>query len=310
MKLFHHFKDYGLAKRPIVLTIGNFDGVHRGHQAIISHVVNLAKQTGRRAVVITFNNHPSKVLTPGHPIEPLNSPKHKVRLIEDLNVDVTFLLTFTKEFSEQDAKTFLQQLNQILPFSHLILGHDATIGKDRKGDRLAVLELSHAMGFHVDYLEQVADEECIPISSSRIRNYIKQGNFSEAGRLLGRRYSIVEHVSRGTQNGSRLGYPTANIDVTGLCLPPFGVYAVHLVSNQCRYEGVANLGIAPTLRTDRKPILEIYLFKPVINLYEELVEVFFFDYIRPEKQFSSADELKNQIAKDIVSAKNTLNLEL
>lgn len=290
---------------PATITIGNFDGVHLGHHAMLSHLKELAKKNHSPTVVITFENHPSSILKPEAPSPCLCTLKHRLKLLEEEGVDLVILLPFTKELSQLSAEAFLNYIRKNLPFSHLVLGHDATIGKERQGNQHTIQKIAAANDFKVTYLDQVSVEG-MPISSSKIRALVHQGKFAEAENLLGRPYSIYSSVERGLGHGRKIGFPTANIDLQGICLPPFGVYVVRVELGGAWYDGVANLGYAPTVRHDHKPILEVHLFSHHDDLYGHDVEVVFCNYLRPEIKFATIEELTQQIAHDVAQAKAML----
>lgn len=304
MQLFHSLSEPFPATASVVLTIGNFDGVHLGHQAVLDRVVTLAKRNGMRSAAITFDNHPSEVLRPGQRLFLLSTVAHKMKLLEELGIDFLILLTFTREFSEQSAETFLRRVRHCIPFSHLILGHDAALGKGREGNPQEVQALGKVMLFQVEYLAPFSVEG-ERISSSLIRTAVQQGDLDRAKALLGRGYSIYSQVIRGASRGTSLGFPTLNIDVTSLCLPPLGVYAVKVIGKNSTWKGVANLGTAPTVRSDNIPLLEVHLLGAREDLYGQNVEVLFQRYIRPEKKFQTIEELQEQIRRDIVVANDT-----
>ena len=289
-----------------LITIGNFDGMHLGHQAVIKKLKEISLQKNYPCVVISFENHPMEVLRPDISICKICTTDHKIQLLENLGVDILILLPFTQALSEQSAEKFLQNLQRIIPFSHLVLGWDATLGKNKQGNKEIVQEIAKKNQFDVEYLDQ-KKVDGIPVSSSKIREYIQEGKLSETHKLLGRTYSIYSTVYKGEGRGKKLGFPTANFNVKGLCLPPLGVYAVTALIDKIPYKGVANLGIAPTLRHDKIPLLEVHIFDCEKNLYNKPVEVIFSSFLRPEKKFACQDELIMQIQNDISKAKNERN---
>lgn len=293
MKILYKIEEFEKNSQPICLTIGNFDGVHIGHQAILSKLKH-------RKVVFTFSNHPMEVLK-GRPFYYLTSVVHRLQLLEHQGVDTTILIPFTIAFSEKSPEIFLQELRKFVPFSHLVLGHDAVIGYEQRGDRPYLLHLSQQMGFKLEYHEPVLQNASL-VSSSEIRKQIQLGNFKQASQLLGRPYSILTTVESGSQQGRLLGYRTANLKVYNLCLPPLGVYIVKAIINGKAFKGVANLGQAPTLHANRPPLLEVHLLDFDGELYQKPVEVIFQKFIRNEKKFSSIEELKAQIQNDVESA--------
>jgi riboflavin kinase/FMN adenylyltransferase len=292
---------------PHVITIGNFDGVHRGHQAILNTLKNKAASIHGKALVLTFDNHPSTILRPANQVKRIYTSGHRNKLLEESGIDSLLHIPFTKEISVQSAEEFLDFIRASVPFHWLILGHDATLGKDRHGDRKRVSDYAKKEGISLEYLDPVTSEGSI-ISSTKIRELIKQGNLDKASSLLGRPYSIYGKVGQGLGHGKNVLYPTANINLSGLCTPPFGVFAVTASLNGKVYHGVANLGIAPTVRDNKDPVLEIHFFHFDQNIYEHSIEVFFHGFIRPEQKFSTIDELRAQIKLDIQTAHNLLKL--
>lgn len=285
-----------------VVTIGNFDGFHLGHQFLIQNLINTARQQQALSIVLTFSNHPSTILRPDHTTSLLCSTDHKIMLLERAGIDLVILLPFTKELSLLSADQFLQKIQKALLFQTLILGSDAHIGKNREGDRSTVTALAKRLGFTVEYFPDCA-KDGNRISSSRIRECIQKGDLNQAEALLGRPYSIFGPVLKGNGRGAPLGFPTANLHVDNLCLPPLGVYAVTLISDGKKYPGVANLGLAPTVRHESSPLLEVHLFDTNTNLYNHTVDVQFHKFIRQEKKFEGLETLRNQIADDVLKAK-------
>jgi riboflavin kinase / FMN adenylyltransferase len=302
MKLIRELPLTPIFQTPSVITIGNFDGMHLGHQAVIKKLVETAHSKNLPSVVLSFENHPLEVLRPDIPICKICTPEHKIHLLEKMGVDVLILMTFTQEFSEQTAEEFLFNVQKKIPFSEMILGWDATLGKNKHGNKAVVQALAKKNHFHVHYLEQ-QNVDGLPVSSSQIRQMIQEGRLDQAQKLLGRTYSIYSTVYQGKGNGKKLGFPTANLNVQGLCLPPLGVYAVTSIIDNVPFKGVANLGIAPTMRKDHIPVLEVHIFDCQENLYEKSIEVKFSSFLRPEMTFSSVEDLKIQIQNDIFKAK-------
>lgn len=305
MKIFHDLNFSPPLMHSIVLTIGNFDGMHLGHQAVLKRVNNIARLTQGKSAVITFVNHPSEVLHPHLKIPFICTLDHKIKLLEKEDIDFLILLSFTKTLSEHTAEAFLNLTRNCLPFSHLILGHDATFGKNKQGDRKNIEKYAQSVPFAVEYINEFRVDG-MRVSSSKIREFIQKKEFVLAEKLLGRPYSIYGKVTRGKQLGKLIGFPTANLEVAHLCLPPLGVYAVRVKLGHQWLEGVANLGIAPTVREDKNPILEVHLFNHQEEIYNHHVEVVFCDYIRAEEKFSNLEALKEQIKKDVEYAKTRL----
>lgn len=303
MKIIQHLSEFPKKGKPIVLTVGNFDGMHLGHQAVISALKEFAQEMDLETAVLTFSNPPSSVLSPQQPILQICSLPHKIHLFEQAKINWLILLPFTAEFANQTAEHFLKQLRESIFFTHLILGNDAVMGKDRKGDPESIRALGKMLHFTTTYLPLYCKGE-LKVSSSSIRNLIIHGKFEDAEQLLGRKYSIYGKVQTGLGKGKHLGFPTANFDVKGMCLPPYGVYAVKLLNRGKIYPGVANLGVSPTIRSGSEPILEVHLFDASVDdFYGTYCEVIFLSFLRPEKKFSTIEDLKKQINQDIQKAK-------
>lgn len=302
MEIAYSLSELETSAQSYVLTIGNFDGVHRGHKAVLAGLKETAARHQARIAVLTFSNHPSMVLTPERPVPLLCTINHKIRLLEQEQIDLLIIVPFTREFSEQSAETFLLQLRKAIPFTSLVLGSDATLGKNRIGGQETVRQLSKSLEFEATYISDITMDGA-RVSSSQIRELVKRGQLQQAGNYLGRTFSIYGTVRSGSGRGLKIGFPTANISVEGLCLPPLGVYAVTLKHDSQTYYGVANLGIAPTMRNDQKPLFEVHIFDHSSDLYGQNVEAVFNGYIRPEKRFESIEQLREQIAKDIQAAK-------
>lgn len=307
MRIVHRLDFIQLGSEQVSLTIGNFDGIHAGHQFILEKTVLTARIANGQSAVITFVNHPSEVLRPEQQVQLLITLQHKIRLFEQAGIDLLLLLPFTKALSELTADQFLKQIYQYLPFHSLILGYDATLGKDKKGDKAILQDIVDELGALLYYLEPVAIEEQV-VSSSKIRALVKQGKLKEAEKLLGRPYSICAPVVSGQALGKQHGVPTVNMDVSQLCLPPYGVYFVKLHFQNRAYPGVANLGLSPTIKTTQKASLEVHLLDAEIDLYGKEVEVVFYQYLRPELHFSNIQELYLQIQQDIKAAKDFFHL--
>ncbi len=290
MKIHETTEQFIPTKSPIALTIGNFDGVHLGHQAVIHRL----KQAAAHTVVFTFSNHPQEILR-GSPLSLLTTLPHRLALLQEAGIDQAVVIPFTKPFSEQTAKVFLSQLKRDIPFTHLILGHDAMVGSDRETN---LRKLCGELAFSLEYLPPFSIDGQV-ISSTLIRKAIQEGDLTLASRLLGRPYSILGTVQPGHGKGASLGFPTANIPVANLILPPLGVYAVDALIDGKSCPAIANLGKAPTLHTDRPPCLEVHLINQQRNLYNQPLEVRFKKFLRSERKFESITDLQKQIAIDI-----------
>ncbi len=295
------------ANNSIALTLGNFDGVHLGHQALLKRVFRSAHSS----VLITFSNHPGEILRGTSPPR-LTSLRHKLELLSQTDIGTlhkgtVVLLPFTRELSQMSAEQFLEMIRLSIPFTHLILGHDAHFGHERDGTQKKLSELGARMGFSIEHIQPVLVDN-LPISSTRIRMCIEKGDLKEASRLLGRPFSIYGEVIAGLGLGKTLGFPTANIQLEGLTLPPFGVYAVTVHYDNITAEGIANLGIAPTLSDSSSPKLEVHLPNVQTSLYGKHLLVSFKAFIRQEQKFSSLEALKNQIQQDILKTQRNFGV--
>jgi riboflavin kinase/FMN adenylyltransferase len=280
------------------ITIGNFDGIHRGHQKVLHKVLSCKKPVA----VVTFKNHPSQILRPEKKSPLIMTNEHKIQCFETLGIDFLMMIPFTKDLSEQSAEEFLLSLYQKIPFETLVLGHDATLGKGKHGDKKVVQELAKKIGFKVIYTEEFIVEGS-PLSSSRIRHHIQKGELERASLFLGRPYSIVAKVMQGLGLGKTIGARTANLDVSELVTPPQGVWAVKAKVRGELIPAVANLGIAPTVRHSSDVRLEVHLLDGSPNLEGEIIEVFFSRYLRAEHKFESLQALGEQIQEDIAQAR-------
>lgn len=203
---------------PVALTIGNFDGVHTGHQVVLRRLMQAAKESGQKCVVITFTNHPGEILRKDFIPQHLCTMAHKMLLMEKSGIDILIAIPFTKELSQQSAEEFLRSVYSVIPFSRIILGHDASFGKNKDGDREKVKEVAADLGSEAEYLEPFMLSNTV-VSSTVIRSLILKGDLKEASRFLGRPYSIYSKV-KAVKNGN------AMIDTNKLCLPPPGIYSV------------------------------------------------------------------------------------
>ncbi len=305
MKVITSLESFPELKKPIVLTIGNFDGVHLGHQHVLDTVKTKATQSNGSSVVLTFSNPPQTVLSPGKKLKLLTGIDEKLSLIETYHLDAALALPFTKEFASQTAETFLDELTKHIPLSHLILGYDSRIGKDRMGDKKQVKTYAKANGFDVFYCDEVTVNGEI-VSSSRIRTLIELGNLQQAEAYLGRQFSHTLRPQPGKGMGKVIGFSTLNFNIQDLVVPPTGVYSVWLESKGLRHKSIANLGYAPTVRHDPFPQLEVHVIDQNFHSDEETLTVIFHRKIRDEKKFSNIELLAEQIKQDIDVAKKQL----
>jgi riboflavin kinase/FMN adenylyltransferase len=289
--------------RKVCLAIGFFDGVHLGHQQIIRQTVADARQHQAVALVITFDRHPNTVVAPGRVPPLIYSLPQKLRAIESLGAETLLLIHFDKPFSEQTGDTFIRNLAHDLgQINSLCVGANFTFGRKRDGNVALLKKLGAELGFTVHGMAAVSLDGKV-VSSTRIRDAIRAGELDRTGQMLGRAYSLAGRVMQGDKLGRQIGFPTANLDTTGLALPPNGVYAVHAMAQGATHRAVLNIGYRPTLRNPNPPLrVEAHLLDFDANLYGEELEVVFLEKLREEKKFASADALKQQIKRDIEKA--------
>lgn len=305
MQVIHTATELNAPNRRVCLAIGFFDGVHLGHQQIIRQTIADAQQHGSLALVVTFDRHPNSVVAPAR-VPPLIYPlPQKLRAIESLGPDALLLLHFDKAFSQKIGEQFIRELalawNGI---QSVCVGASFVFGHKRAGNVQLLTKLGAELKFSVHGMAAVSlDGEAV--SSTRIRDAIRAGELDLAGQMLGRAYSIATPVVEGDKVGRQLGFPTANLDATGLALPPNGVYAAHAVLRGKTHRAVVNIGTRPTLTRPNPPLrVEAHLLDFGGQLYGEELEIVFADKLRDERKFSSVDELKAQIARDIERARN------
>lgn len=289
------------------LTIGSFDGVHLGHQAILRKLVAGAHAEGARAVVLTFNPHPAVVLGKRRQPRLLTSVDQRAALMEALGVDILVTHPFNLQVAALSARQFLAHLQEHLGVRELWVGHDFAMGRDRSGDVTALQRLGAEMGFRVHAIPPVALEGQV-VSSSRIRAALAEGDVAAAARLLGRAFSLDGQVIRGEGRGRTLGIPTANLDVPeDRAIPGTGVYVCQALFKQQVLGAVANIGFRPTFGgPDPGPVVEAHLLDFEEDLYDQTLILSFLERLRGEKRFEGPQALVAQIRKDIALARQHL----
>ncbi len=292
------------AGRKVCLAIGVFDGVHLGHQQIIRQTVADARQHDGVAVVVTFDRHPNAVVAPSRVPPMIYSLSQKLRTIESLGPDALLLIHFSESFSEQTGEVFIRQLAAELgQLQSICVGADFTFGHKRSGDVKLLQRLGAELKFTVHGMAAVALDGQ-PVSSTRIREAVRAGDFDAASQMLGRAYSVTGRVIHGDQLGHTLGFPTANIDTADLLLPPNGVYAAHAAVGGKNFRAVLNIGHRPTLKSPTPELrVEVHLLDFAGDLYGQELEITFARKLRDEQKFASLEELKAQIARDIAAAR-------
>lgn len=276
---------------PTVVTIGIFDGVHKGHQAILKKAVKEAKRSGLKSVVVTFDPHPVKVLNPAAKIPFLISLEHRIKLIKGAGIDDCRVLKFTKAFSKIAPEEFIKKiLIDKLNLKVLVTGENFLFGFKEKGDKALLRKLSKVYNFKFYGIPPLKIEGDF-VSSTRIRKAIERGNLGLASKLLGRPVTILGAVVKGKRIGRAIGFPTANIDPHHESIPPSGVYSVNIVLGEKLYRGILNIST--------HNIVEAHIFNFNKNIYGKDIEVIFKQKIRDEKKFNSLKALQRQIQLDI-----------
>ena len=287
-----------------VLTIGNFDGLHLGHQAVIKKLAERGRVLGLSVVVMTFEPQPLEYFLGENAPSRLMRLREKVIRFSKLPVDDLLILRFNQYFANCDAEQFIESvLVKKLNVKHLVIGDDFHFGKARRGTMLMLKEKGNSFGFNVEDTGSFLVAG-LRVSSTLIRDALGDGNLALAEKLLGRSYSVCGRVAHGDKRGRTIGYPTINLQMFRKNTPVNGVFAVTMTGiDKCEYEGVANVGTRPTVDGCSKVILEVHLFGFDREIYGLYVEVHFKEKIRDEMRFHSLDDLKGQIAKDVVEAK-------
>lgn len=300
------FSDLPSIPEPLSLALGVFDGLHLGHQAVMARAVERARAADGLAGVVTFEPHPIQVLAPARaPRRLLASLGHKERLLSDLGLDLLIVVEFTPDFAALSAEDFLLMLQGAPGLLSLAMGRDWCFGKKRSGNVELLEKFGSENGIVIDAVEAVmiAGER---ISSTRIRQALRDGNLVAAEEMLGRPYSVMGQVSEGRRLGRELGFPTANIVPQSEQLPPDGVWAVEARWAVDWYPAVANLGRRPTVGADEDRILEVHLLSWQGDLYGKELEVRFRHFLRGEQKFAGLEALKDQIGCDVEAARSFL----
>ena len=286
-----------------MLTIGNFDGVHRGHQALIRTVVERARAQGTTATALTFDPHPQELLRPGSEPRPITTMAERVAIIGSLHLDRLVIAPFTRELAEVEAEDFVvRYLLGSLGMAEIYVGSNFGFGHGKRGDVALLQRMAGEHGFHAQVVDQVTDEGTM-ISSTRIRQLLSQGDLEAANLELGRPYFLQGVVVAGEGRGSTIGIPTANLSCERPCLLPHGVYAVEAEAQGERFVGALNFGLRPTF-DGSAPSLEVHLLDfPGGSLLDHRLRVDFHFRVRAEQRFESADALVAQIRADLDSVR-------
>lgn len=307
MKIFHDFKHIHEIPNP-VLTIGTFDGVHLGHQKIISQLNKEAEKIGGESVLFTFYPHPKMVLYPeNHGIKLIQTQEEKIAKLAQMGLQNIIVYPFTPEFSQLSAEKFVEEfLVNKLNVKHLVIGYDHQFGKNREGGIDFLKKV--APKYHFDVTEISAQEiDEVNVSSTKIRNAIISGEIEVANSFLGAPFSITGEVVKGKSNGRKFGFPTANIDIksTVKLLPPDGIYVVTIQQGSNKQlHGILSIGTNPTIADNNQQSVEVYIIDFSDDLYGTILEVELLHYIRPSIKFDSIEALIQQMKEDEVYTRN------
>lgn len=291
------------------MTVGTFDGVHRGHWEVLQEIRRRAESTGRRSVLVTFDPHPLRIVRPEHAPPLLTTPVEKKEILAESGLDYAVFISFTETLSRYEPRRFVEEiLVERLGVEELVIGYDHGFGRDRSGDAETLRAIGAELGFVVDVVPPV-ETDAQPVSSSRIRQAVAEGRMPEARACLGRPYSVRGVVVKGDGRGRHLGFPTANLKVASAdkLIPRSGIYAVWGVLRSGTYKGALHLGPRPTFKGS-PPTMELHLLDFEGDVYGEEIRVDFVEFLREVKPFASVAALVDQMRDDVEAARRTLDL--
>jgi len=291
------------------LTVGVFDGVHRGHQQIIKKLVTGAHENELPAVVLTFDPHPAKIFGRGD-IKLLTLPGERARLLGNYGVDTVITHPFDMGVANISARDFMERLKTRLGLEHLVLGYDSTLGKNREGNAKRLAEIGSELDYVVEVVSALSDESGV-ISSTEIRKLVTVGKVDEAARLMGHPYHLQGLVSPGDQRGRGIGFPTANLEYAReKVLPAGGIYACWAYIGSEKHKAAVNLGTNPTFTPDKQTLnVEAYLLDFDREIYGEMLGLEFITRLRDELKYDSVDALIKQIHRDVEQTREVLGTE-
>ncbi len=307
MRVIKEWKGLMARDRGAAVALGNFDGVHRGHQQVIALAAKAARAAGLPLGVISFDPHPRRIFQPEAPAFRLMRPAQQARGLEALGVDLFYVLPFDEEMkglSDQDFARLV--LHEGLDVRHVAVGFDISFGKGRTGSPATMRTYGERFGFGVSVAEAVADTDGEKYSSTGVRDALREGRPEDAAAILGRPFAIEGPVQRGRQLGRELGFPTANVHLDDYVQPRFGVYATRTrLPDGREIPGVANIGVNPTVG-EVAPLLEVWLFDFDEDIYDQTIETDLITFLRPEAKFGSLQEMVDQVMRDADQARKIL----
>lgn len=292
--------------RPIHMTIGTYDGVHRGHQALLKTLIGGAKAAGAESMVVTFDPHPRCVLDPHNCPANLTVLDERIWLLKELGIDHIVVIEFTDEVAGLTPFAFMKRLTRGMPLRRVVIGENFRFGRGRRGDAVLLRRLGARQGFEVEVVRPV-ERGREPISSSRIRRLVLLGQMRAATQLLGRDYFIRSIVEHGAKRGRTLGFPTANLQVVrNKLIPPNAIYASRVDIDGQIHEGATSIGFRPTF-AEKRLTVEVFLFDFDGDLYDKLITVWLVQRLRAEKRFVTVRALQLQMAQDVENARRVLS---
>ena len=308
IRVIRGWQDLSPGDRGAALAMGNFDGVHLGHQRVIALAAAAARDLGAPLGVITLDPHPRVYFRPEEPAFRLMKPDQQARALEKLGVDMLYVLPLDPELAGMSDREFADKvLHQGLGARHVSVGFDNSFGKDRSGSPETMAAYGREMGFGVSVAEPVGDGSGDKFSSTGVRDALRDGKPEVAAEILGRPFAIEGPVQRGRQLGRKLGFPTANVALADYVTPRFGVYATRTrLSDGRELAGVANIGINPTVHGVTAPLLEVWLFDFDEDIYDRVIETDLIAFLRPEEKFDSLEIMTEQVMKDAARARALL----
>lgn len=311
MRIYRHYDSLPQEARGAAIAVGNFDGVHLGHQAVIGEAGRLARAHGVPWAVLTFEPHPRRIFVPDQDPFRLTPFRAKARVLERLGVDAMIVQRFNRQFSERPAEDFVTQvLVEGFGAYHVVAGYDFVFGHQRRGNCEMLLSMGQKLGFGFTAVSAVEDASGEVYSSTRVRNSLREGDVRGAAAILGHPFAIEGRVAHGDKRGRTIGFPTLNLHLGSAVRPLLGVYAVRIGRLEGREEvwinGVANVGVRPTFGGE-DVVLEAHAFDFDQDLYGQFITVQLIEHIRSEKKFDGLDALKAQIAADSDKARGILN---
>ncbi|CAH1192769.1 bifunctional riboflavin kinase/FMN adenylyltransferase [Candidatus Nitrotoga sp. BS] len=294
---------YSTGKTPVALTIGNFDGVHLGHQALLKQLRMAAQQLGLPTAVLVFEPHPREFFTPQEAPVRLTSMREKLEFFTTLDVDRVYVCRFNSSFAQMSAVNFIHVLYESLAAKFVLIGDDFRFGNRRSGDIALMEKIGGQQGLKVEVMHRVSHND-VRISSTAVRAALSKGDLRTAQRYLGRPYSISGRVVHGDGLGKQLGFPTANIQLKHNRPPLTGIFVVRVQGDgMSPMQGVASLGVRPTVKKNGKPILEVHLFDFSDEIYNKHLRVDFLHKLRDEVKYLDLQSLTQQIELDVSNAK-------